>query len=105
MRDKYAKWGQNPYSFGPWSSLNLRYFFRQQKSLIYDEILVPTSNFDDNNSENDFHLYKELAIYNQHVMDSQLIQKVEVGEDDQSLYDDIKSVRSFKSQRSVKSEY
>lgn len=76
QRDKYRKWGGNPYNLG--SSSNWRYFFRVQDSLIY------------NTNEKTF---------NQHVLDSKLIYSVEVEEED-----DLKSLRSHKSHKSIKSE-
>lgn len=98
MRDKYAKWGGNPYNKGSWSKQNWQYFVNQQESLIYG-------------NENQ----KEPMI-NQHILDSALLQAVEI-DDQQSqsvmsnyphgqLVDDIKSVKSMgvKSRGSIKSE-
>ena len=44
MRDKYAKWGGNPYNKGTGSKQNWNYFWIQQESLIYGDNKEPLKN-------------------------------------------------------------
>ena len=90
VRDKYETWGGNPYNMGKWSKQNLYYALRQQESLIYG-----------NSLKND--QLKSLS-FNQHLFDSELIYQVEIDEDESHADHDMKSVRSLKSFKSIRSE-
>ena len=94
IRDKYSQWGQNPYDRGCCSKFNIKYFWQQQSSSIYQNKVSNTPK-------------------NQHEHDLEMVHSVEIDENysvsqsHMEFKDDNKSVRSlksFKSKGSIKSE-
>lgn len=95
MRDKYSIWGSNPYSRT--SRQNCLYFLKQHASIVFETTPELTTDG-----------------FNQHVADKELIYSLEVSDEVDAaskmsnshidLREDIKSMKSYKSRGSIKSE-